>query len=248
MLAEDAVALAGASAGDELGAGLVGMIDLNSDGYGELVVGAPGANNAPRGVYLIPGGPSQGGGVLTSQAWMTLTGGDDDDRAGETLAVGDIDGDGNEDLIIAASAEDTRAGRVHVVLGSDLSSGTYAIADINHVSYGGASINGYAGRALASGGDIDGDGKHDLIIGGPGNSNGTTDAGEAWAVVSGESGNRALVNAASSFYGTANEQVGSSVGMADINNDGLFDLLIGVPGESTLLLGEGAVYIGISNH
>ena len=156
--------------------------------------------------------------------------------------------DGEDDLIIAASSEDTRAGRVHVILGSELTAGTHDIASIDYVSYGGASINGYAGRALASGGDVDGDGMHDILIGGPGNSNGNSDSGEAWSVLSGESGDRALVNASSSFYGSADEQVGSAVGMADINNDGLFDLLIGAPGESSLLTGEGAVYIGISSH
>ncbi|MFT5682122.1 MAG: hypothetical protein ACI8RZ_003040 [Myxococcota bacterium] len=246
--AEDAVALSGAALDDELGADVVGMVDFNGDGYGELVIGAPGVDDETGAIYLIQGNSSQVSGLITGRAWMTLTGDATGDRAGDTLAIGDVDGDGEDDLIIAATSEDTRAGRVHVVLGADFSAGSSDLATMEHVSYGGASINGYAGSALASGGDLNGDGKDDILIGGPGSSNSTTDAGEAWAVLSGESGNRALVNAASSFYGSANEQVGSAVGMADINSDGMVDLLIGVPGESTLLSGEGAVYIGISGY
>ena len=246
MSVADAVALSGAANGDELGADVVGMADLNGDGYGELVIGAPGVDSEAGSVYLLQGSPSQVSGQITGRAWMTVTGDSEGDRTGDTLAIGDVDGDGEDDLIIAATSEDTRAGRVHVVLSTDFAAGSSTLSSIDHVSYGGASISGYAGSALASGGDMNGDGMEDILIGGPGNSNGNTDAGETWAVLSGESGNRALVNAASSFYGSADEQVGSAVGMADINGDGMDDILIGVPGESSLLSGEGAVYIGIS--
>ncbi|MDG1483545.1 MAG: MopE-related protein [Myxococcota bacterium] len=246
MTADDAVAISGAANGDELGADVVGMADLNGDGYGELVIGAPGAGSESGSVYLLQGNSSQISGQITGRAWMTVTGDAEGDRTGDTLAIGDVDGDGEDDLIIAATSEDTRAGRIHVVLGADFSAGTSSLSSIDHVSYGGASISGYAGTALASGGDMNDDGMEDILIGGPGASNNNTDAGEAWAVISGESGDRALVNAASSFYGSADEQVGSAVGMADIDGDGMDDILIGVPGESSLLSGEGAVYIGIS--
>ncbi len=240
------VALTGSD--DEAGAALLGIGDIDGDGYGDLAVGAPGVDAESGAVYLLTGSPTYASGLLSTRAWLTISGDEEGDRTGQSLTLGDTDGDGSDDLLIAATGEDTRAGRVHVILATDLSSGAASLSSLDTVSYGGVTINGYAGMAMASGADVNGDGMHDILIGGPGDSSGVSDGGEVWSVISGETGARALVNAASSFYGETDDSAGAAVGMADINGDGLGDLVMGVPGEESILTDEGAVYIGFSGY
>jgi hypothetical protein len=245
---DDADGVMRGSSGSRYGTAIAEVEDLDGDGYSELAIGATAARSTQGEVYIHSGRlalPVLGSPLSVS---ITIRGDDEADLNGASLATGDFNGDGDVDLAIGAIGEDTRAGRIHIIANSQLAStgivGTGA-ADI--VSYGGATINGFAGSALAAGQDIDGDGSDDLVIGGPGLAGGISGAGEAWVVISGETGDRALVNAAASFYGdVAGSQVGTSMGLADINGDGLADVLIGAPGLSSRVAGEGAVFIGFS--
>lgn len=94
-----------------LGTGLEGAGDVNGDGAGDVIAGAPGSSHA----YVYSG---KDGRVL-----FTLAGRDSGEAFGQAVSgAGDQDGDGHEDLIVGApgnSAHGQGSGRAYVFSGRD---------------------------------------------------------------------------------------------------------------------------------
>ena len=234
--------------GSEVGAAMVALGDIDGDGYDDYALGDPGRPDGAGTVALILGGTLAPTGDPTTDGWMTIEGNSDGDALGRALAAGDIDGDGALDLVIGAPYESTQAGEVHVVLHDAFAAGGFTVDDVATVSYVGDTNFGRGGTAVATGGDVDGDGQDDLLVGGPGESAAGSYAGNVWLVISGETGNRALANADAALVGTAvDDQAGTAVGLGDVDGDGLADLLFTAPGAD-LLGGEGALFVAYSGY
>lgn len=104
--------------------------DLNGDGYDELVFGLPG-DSTPGIVYVAYGGPDARrrsfADLRAGRGGFVLEGQQPGEMFGWSLDVGDVDGDGLDDLVVGAPRHDaagpdgalTDAGRVEVVLGRD---------------------------------------------------------------------------------------------------------------------------------
>lgn len=151
--------------------GTVAAGDFNNDGNLELVVSSPEANCGKGSVYII----TTSGSLST---WSRDTAGIlgtavCGDLFGASLAVGDFDADGYDDLSIAAPGADdtsnTASGSVHVIYGS--ASGLTDIGDqlwtLDTPGVDGtADANDYWGDAL-TGGDFNCDGYADIVIGAP---------------------------------------------------------------------------------
>ncbi len=226
------------------GTSVAGAGDLNGDGYGDVIVGAPDYDNGSTDegrAYVYYGSAS---GLATASAW---TGESDQAAANFGVAVagaGDVDGDGYADVIIGAEGYENGSadeGQASVYLGSAAGLATTAAwtAEGNQVSAG-------FGTSVASAGDVDGDGYSDVIIGADGYDNGSTDEGAAFVYLGSVSG-LATSSAWSAESGQASAYFGASVASAgDVDGDGYADVIVGSAyydnGSSNE--GQASVYVG----
>ena len=188
--------------GERAGARVATAGDVNADGHDDFLIGAPRADANAGVVYLVSGtgrstGEEQedGGsgsielpGLSDREANWKFTGERDGDFAGSHVApAGDLDGDGEDDLIIAApyySDHQSRQGAVYLIAASDLTAADGADDTLDGVislrniaartdswKLVGAASNDHAGWAALTA-DTDGDGNLELIVGAPGHNSG----------------------------------------------------------------------------
>lgn len=246
--------------------------DFNGDSIDDLAISAPSTtssqslNRYHAGNVFIFLGPLSGTGSTraSSSADAIVTGSIANEQIGETLAAGDVDNDGIDDIIIGAPYSDvgsiTDQGAVYIVQGrSSWPARVDLLQDISVKILGPWPFD-QVGDSLASE-DLDDDGHDEVIIGSP-NGDGyqrTTPQGGNVYILFGDDVAKGLDDGATLslrdqynitiFGDTVNERVGSSVAVGDIDGDGDNDLAIGATGWKDLLTGStpGAVMILYSN-
>jgi hypothetical protein len=251
--------------------------DFDGDGFSDLAAGVPDENVGSAGgggaVNVIYGSSSR----LTSsgnQVWSQNSAGVLDsvechdepeegepvcDSFGSSVAAGDFNGDGRDDLAVGTPDEDigsvVDAGAVNVLYGS--SSGLTAEGDdFWHQDVSGVESSAEArdrfGSVLAAG-DFDRDGFADLAIGVPFEDVGDKQDIGAVSILFGSSsgltasGDQFWTQDSSGVLDTAegDDLLGSALATGDFDDDGFADLAIGVPGEDvgSIVGGEGAVNV-----
>jgi hypothetical protein len=165
------------------------------------------------------------------------------DAFGTLVGAGDLDGDGAADLAVAADGYGGDAGGTWIFLGPLATTDTVATADATIL---GGSLGDRLGGALAGAGDLDGDGRGDLVLGADGWDGAATDAGAAFLLSGPATGALTSADALATIRGLdADGAVGTGVaGPGDFDGDGADDLLVGAPGVGASGTGAAAVFFG----
>jgi hypothetical protein len=247
--------------------------DYNGDGFADLAVGVPdediGSIGVAGAVTVIYGSPSGLSATFKpDQLWSQSSGGINDsaeqgDRFGASLAHGDFNDDGYDDLAIGIPGESVGstgdAGAVAIIYGSSVGLKSSAAGDgsgrtdqLWHQNVAGIEENSESGDSFGysvAAGDLNGDNFDDLVVGVPGESTGGAESGAANVIYGSPSGLSAtekhidqLVSQLSG--GEDGDLFAASVSLGDYDNDGNDDLAIGIPGkDSGNMQDAGAVHV-----
>ena len=228
-----------------LGFSLAGAGDVNGDGYSDVLVGVPwydnGQTDEGRALLYLGGA----GGLATTPAW-TAEGDQPSAFFGFSLATaGDVNGDGYSDVILGAYAFDNGQldeGRAFVYLGSGGGLGQTPAWTAESDQAG-----AWFGAAVASAGDVNGDGYSDVLVGASLFDNGQSDEGRAFLFL-GSAGGPALTPAWTAESNVGGARFGGAVATAgDVNGDGYADVLVGAPTQDTPIIisaGAATLYLG----
>ena len=243
----------GAASYDRLGgAESMALInDLDDDGARELLLACPAAD--PGGftsageVYLLTsaGLDLDGGvGLASASATVALQGASTADRFGDAIGVADLDGDGLDDLLVGCTGDDSAwdgAGSVAFFPEVDTTAATISLDDAT-VRLTGTYLEGLGGGVLRSAGDLDGDGREDLLVGSP-DASGT---GVVYLVASDEMSSgpiaeRAFATIAGASSGDELGHNGRSLG--DLDGDGDHELVLQALEGDVLATNGGGLYL-----
>ncbi|MEU4085728.1 FG-GAP and VCBS repeat-containing protein [Streptomyces aureus] len=206
-----------AEKGDQFGYALA-YADFNGDGYDDLAVGTPhekvGTDTDGGTVAILWGSRS---GLTGKSVTVTDPAPSSHDYWGMTLAAGDFDGDGKADLVVGSSAA-----TLYVYKGGFTTAGTPGARTTVKPPIVAGGSNGP--QHLAAG-DVNGDGRTDLVV------NGYSDD---WNVNYWLPGTASGLSASSAVK----LRLGIVTGIGDINGDGFGDIVTGVGWDAKTSEGE----------
>ena len=201
--------------------------DLDGDGLEDWGVGAPSGTDGTATVLAFGG--EQLGVLPSTSASVSWASGIPGDLAGtDVVGVGDVDGDGADDLWVGAPGDGP--GVAYLITG--ITSGDHDLQMASTAIWIGESSGDRFGSAVAPAGDIDGDGVLDLAVGAPDHDSLSLDGGAVYILSGGGQGTLDVAASRIARIRSPNAAgtLGSSLdGGVDFDGNGLSEILIGAP-------------------
>lgn len=229
----------GRKAFDGLGISVVGTGDMTGDGYPDLAIAAPdvdvrtdaGTFSGYGEVYLFAGGRNGLTGVISpDDARAIFRGYRSSAGLGLGLAGGtDFSGDGLADLVISEPTS-SDGGKVYLIAGDEDLRGVYTLdgSDIKvpFATISALSTSDDLGRAILAPGDMNGDGRGDLVLSSPVTAGGVGQLYLFFNLRTLVPGAISVASASVTLSQTGNGELGQGLGAAgDVNGDGLADFV-----------------------
>jgi len=247
---------------DIFGVSVTNLGDLDGDGVNDLVVGAEldddgGSNRGAIYILFL----NSDGTVKSHQKISDTDGGftgvlDNNDHFGTSVSnLGDLDGDGVNDLAVGAELDDDGAGNrgaLYILfLNSDGTVKSHQkISDTEGGFTGVLDNSDQFGNSVANLGDLDGDNVNDLAVGATGDDDGGNLRGAVWILFLNSDGtvksHQKISDTVGGFTGVLSnfDAFGDWVSnIGDLDNDMVNDMAVGVPGDDDGGSAKGAVWI-----
>ncbi|MCB9781243.1 MAG: hypothetical protein H6742_21935 [Alphaproteobacteria bacterium] len=235
---------------DRAGRRVAAGVDVTGDDVADMLVGAPnldGSSTSLGAVYVIDGAtPSAGTGALEDQH-ARFTGGARFDYLGVGVFLADLSGDGQGDVLLGASGVDvggSASGALYLYEGP-IAAGSTSVGSSTWDARLVGDPSTQLGLSADARGDLDGDGRVDLVVGVSRDATTASTAGAVAVFLGGISGELTLDDADLTILGESSaDQLGAlATSVPDRDDDGYDELLIGAPGVDDAGLDAGAAWI-----